>query len=83
MTTKSTECSLFSNLRKPSVNRKDLRALTLVGPPRDMPELDPLGVVHLDKWLFIIGAGKSAGSANHRYKAYYYDICMQVSLSAI
>ena len=32
-------------------NRKDLWVLTLVGPPRDIPELDPLAVVHLDNQL--------------------------------
>ena len=40
--------ALFSTLREPSVDRKDLRVLTLVGPPRDNPELDPLAVIHLD-----------------------------------
>ena len=34
-------------LREPSVNRKDLRALTLVGPTRYNPILDPLAVLHL------------------------------------
>ena len=29
---------LYSNLREPSVNRKDFRALTLVGPPRHNPK---------------------------------------------
>ena len=29
-------------------NSKDLRALTLVGPPRDKPEHNPLAVLHLD-----------------------------------
>ena len=42
------KCSLFSTLREPSVNRKDLQDLTLVEPPRDNPELDPLSVLHLD-----------------------------------
>ena len=46
--------SLFSTLREPSVNRKDLRALTLVGPTRDNPVLDPLVVIHLDNQLYII-----------------------------
>ena len=40
--------SLFSTLREPSVNRKDLRALTLVGPTSHNLELDPLAVLHLD-----------------------------------
>ena len=35
------------------MNRKDLLALTLVGPPRDNPELDPLAVLHLDNQLFM------------------------------
>ena len=34
-----------------SVNRKDLRALTLVGPTWDNPLLDPLAVLHLDNRL--------------------------------
>ena len=38
-------------LREPSVNRKDLRTLTLVGPPRDNPKSDPLAVIHLDNRL--------------------------------
>ena len=42
------KCSLFSTLREPSVNRKDLQDLTLVEPPRDYPELDPLAMLHLD-----------------------------------
>ena len=41
VTTKSSMCSLFSTLREPSVNRKDLQALTLVGPTRKNPELTP------------------------------------------
>ena len=39
--TKSIKCSLFSILREPSLDRKDLLALTLVGPPRDNPKQDP------------------------------------------
>ena len=35
------------------MNKKDLQALTLVGPPRDNPELDPLAVLHLDNWLYM------------------------------
>ena len=45
---------LFSTLRELSVNRKDLLALTLVGPPRDNPELDPLAVLHLNNPLYIL-----------------------------
>ena len=37
----------------PSVNRIDLRALTLVGPLGTSPVLDPLAVLHLDNQLFI------------------------------
>ena len=44
------ECSLG----EPSVKKKDLRALTLLGPPRDNPEIDPLAVQHLDNRLCII-----------------------------
>ena len=50
VTTKSNKCSL----REPSVNSKDLRTLTLVGPAKDNPELDPLAVLHLDNRLFLI-----------------------------
>ena len=35
-------------LSDPSVNKKDLRALTLVGPPWDNREIAPLAVLHLD-----------------------------------
>ena len=45
---------LFLTLREPSVNRKYLLALTLVGPPRDKPELDPLAVLHLNNPLNIL-----------------------------
>ena len=47
------KCSLFSTLRKPSVNRKELWALTLVGTPWDNLELDPLAVLHLDNQLYV------------------------------
>ena len=43
---------LFQTLREPPVNRKDLRALTLVGPTRDNPLLDPLAALHLDNRLY-------------------------------
>ena len=33
------------------MNRKDLQALTLVGPSRDNQVLDPLAVLHLDNRL--------------------------------
>ena len=42
------KCSLFSTLREPSENRKDLEALAFVGPPRDNPESDTLAVLYLD-----------------------------------
>ena len=38
----------------PSVNRIDLRALTLVGSTSTRQVLDPLAVIHLDNRLFII-----------------------------
>ena len=41
----------MSTLREPLVNRKDLRAVTLVGPPRDNQEPDPLAAIHLDNQL--------------------------------
>ena len=53
MTTKSTKCSLFQNLREHTVNIKDLRALTLVGPTPNNPKLDPLAVLHHDNQLCI------------------------------
>ena len=36
-----------------SLNRKDLRALTLVGPTRQNPVPDPLAVLHFYNQLFI------------------------------
>ena len=48
VTTKSTKCSLFQTLKELSVNRKDLRALALVGPTRENSVSDPLAVQHLD-----------------------------------
>ena len=52
--TKSKKCSSFSTLREPSVNRKDLRAVTLVEPPKDNLEIDPLAVLHLNNQLYIM-----------------------------
>ena len=46
-------CSLFQTLWELSVKRKDLQALTLVGPTQNNPVLDPLAVLHLDNWLYI------------------------------
>ena len=48
---KCTNIQLFStlwepSLREPSVNRKDLRTLTLVVPTIDNPVLDPLAELH-------------------------------------
>ena len=40
VTTKSTKSSLFSTLRGQSVNRKDLQALTFVGPTHNNRVLD-------------------------------------------
>ena len=45
--------SLFSTLGELSVKRKDLQALTLVGPPTDNPKLDPLAVLHLNNRLYM------------------------------
>ena len=39
----------------PSVNRVDIRALTLVGPTGASPILDPLAVLHLHNRLYIEG----------------------------
>ena len=44
---------LFSTLREHFVNRNDLQALTLLGPPRDNPEPDPLTELHLNNQLSI------------------------------
>ena len=35
------------------MNRKDLRTLTLAGPTRNNPVLDPLAVQHLDNQLYM------------------------------
>ena len=51
MILKRTLYGFISTLMEPPVNRNDLRALTLVGPPRDNPESDPLAVLHLDNRL--------------------------------
>ena len=37
------------------MNRKDLQALTLVGPTRDNQYPDPLAVLHLDNQLYMQG----------------------------
>ena len=41
---------------EPLVNRKVLKASTLVGPPRNNPEPEPLAVLHLDNLLFMSDA---------------------------
>ena len=51
---KMNQVFFFSTLRKLSVNRKYLQALTLVGLPRGNPQPDPLAVLHLDNQLYII-----------------------------
>ena len=38
------------------MNIKDFLALTLVGPPRDNPEQDPLAVLHLHNRLCMLRA---------------------------
>ena len=53
MTTKSTKCSLFQTLMEPTLNIKELRALTLVGPTQNNPVSDPLAVLHFDNQLFM------------------------------
>ena len=40
-------------LKTPEKDFQDLQALTLVGPPRDNPEIDPLAVLHLDNCLYM------------------------------
>ena len=37
------------------VQQNDLRPLTLVGPPWDNPELDPLAALHIDNQLCMFG----------------------------
>ena len=44
---------LFSTLKEPSVNRKYLQALTLVGPTRGNMVLNPLAVIHLDNRQYL------------------------------
>ena len=46
--------------REPSVNKKDLQALTIVGLKQNNPVLDPLVVLHLDNPLHITAIFNSA-----------------------
>ena len=46
---------VFQNLWEPSVNRKGLRALTLVGPTWNNPNQDPRAAPHLINQLFVNG----------------------------
>ena len=46
-------CSLFSIQKNFPVNRKDLRALTLMGLTWENPVPDPLAVKHLNNQLYI------------------------------
>ena len=57
VTTKSNRCSLFQILRELTVNRRYLRALTLVGPKQNNPVLEPLTVLHLNNQLNIFRLG--------------------------
>ena len=50
---KSNKYSLYQTLWELSVNRKDLQALTLLGPTQNNPVLDPLAVLHHDNQLYI------------------------------
>ena len=59
VTTKPNKRSLFQTLWEPSVNRKDLQALTLVRPTRNNLVLDPLAVLNLDNRLYKIVIIKS------------------------
>ena len=59
VTTKPNKCSLFQTLWEPSVDRKDLQALTLVRPTRNNLVLDPLAVLNLDNRLYKIVIIKS------------------------
>ena len=45
-------CTLFPTSGQPSVNRKDLTALTLAGHTSQHPVLDTLVVLHLDNRLY-------------------------------
>ena len=44
---------LFQTTMELLVIKTDLQALTLVGPTKQEPVLDPLAVLHLDKRLYI------------------------------
>ena len=62
MTTKSNKCSLFLTLRDLgfSVNRINLRALTLVGPIRNNPALDPLATTPRQPTIHVTNMSSSA-----------------------
>ena len=70
----------ITTLREPPVNRKDLQAVTLVEPPRDNRESDPLAVLHLSNRLFINAIIKSCVGV--RMKPQNCD-CYEVSNSSI
>ena len=48
VSTKIKTMFFFSTLMEPPVNREDLPALTLEGPIKEHPVLDPLAVLHPD-----------------------------------
>ena len=64
--------------------RKDLQALTLVGPTRENPVLDPLAVQHLDNLLYI---WKVSGNQNpsekyfNNLETYLRPVLFRIALS--
>ena len=58
---------LFSTFRESTMNKKDLQALTLVGPIRDYPVLDPLAVY----------------SSRSNYICHHVKQCMKLAVTRI
>ena len=52
--TKSNKCSLFSMLGNFYMNTNDLQASILVGPTMENLVLDPMAVLHLNKYTYFI-----------------------------
>ena len=55
------------------MNRKDLRALTLVGPTRENPVPDPLGVLHLEAIYEAQDQLRSVHGLRHCYTLMGFD----------
>ena len=58
------KCNLFPTSGEPSVNRKDLLALTLAGTTNKNLVLDPLAVLHLDNRLYMYDNSLDSGLLN-------------------